>query len=74
MYWFKTTKIPFNLSKRKSQHERSEYIKIYMEITQGTVLWPLLFVIYMNDIFSRIEDNQTIIVFFADDTVSWPIV
>ena len=49
----------------------SEYSIIELGVTQGSVLVPLLFLIYINDLESNIRSN---IKFFADDTMLFSIV
>ena len=49
----------------------SEYSKIESGVPQGSVLGPLLFLIYINDLESNIKSN---IKFFADDTMLFSIV
>ena len=58
---------------------RSEMLSIEIGVPQGTILGPLLFIIYINDIFD-IVDSQSYIFSYADDTslicydVSWSLV
>ena len=44
----------------------SEYKKVLCGVPQGSILGPLLFILYMNDISSLKENNQMLL--FADDT------
>ena len=50
---------------------RSEYSVIESGVPQGSVLGPLLFLIYINDLERNIKSN---IKFFADDTSLFSIV
>ena len=49
----------------------SEYAAIDSGVPQGSVLGPLLFLIYINDLETNIKSN---IIFFADDTMLFSIV
>ena len=49
----------------------SEYVHIESGVPQGSVLGPLLFLIYINDLEKNIKSN---IKFFADDTMLFSIV
>ena len=47
---------------------RSDYLTVPTGVPQGSVLGPLLFLIYMNDI---VEDIESVIKLFADDTIMY---
>ena len=49
----------------------SDYSIIESGVLQGSVLGPLLFLIYINDLEKNIKSN---IIFFADDTVVFSII
>ena len=49
----------------------SDYSNIESGVPQGSVLGPLLFLVYMNDLERNIESN---IKFFADDTMLFSLV
>ena len=49
----------------------SEYLSIESGVPQGSVLGPLLFLIYINDLEKNIKSN---IKFFADDTMLFSVV
>ena len=49
----------------------SEYADIESGVPQGSVLGPLLFLIYVNDMENNIKSN---IIFFADDTMIYSVV
>ena len=49
----------------------SDYSKIDSGVPQGSILGPLLFIVYINDLERNISSN---IKFFADDTMLFSIV
>ena len=49
----------------------SEYSAVKSGVPQGSVLGPLLFLIYINDLERNIKSN---IIFFADDTMLFSVV
>ena len=44
---------------------KSELVEVYSGVPQGSVIGPILFLIYINDIHDEIESKLNI---FADDT------
>ena len=50
---------------------RSDYSSIESGVPQGSVLGPLLFLVYINDLEGNIKSNATS---FADDTILFSIV
>ena len=49
----------------------SEFANIESGVPQGSVLGPLLFLVYINDLEKHIKSN---VKFFADDTMLYSIV
>ena len=49
---------------------KSSTLPVYSGVPQGSILGPLLFVLFINDMFSCIS-NGSIIAFYADDTKIW---
>ena len=66
--------IKIYLKDRKQQviigGSKSSSLPVYSGIPQGSILGPLLFVLFINDMFSVI-DNNTSIALYADDTKIW---
>ena len=64
LHWFENY-----LAERKQavvlHGSRSDYLTVPAGVPQGSVLGPLLFFIYINDI---VEDIESVIKLFADDT------
>ena len=64
VYWFENY-----LAERKQavvlHGSRSDYLTVPAGVPRGSVLGPLLFLIYINDI---VEDIESVIKLFADDT------
>ena len=48
----------------------SESVDVLSGVPQGSILGPLLFVLFINDIYANI-DNDSKIALFADDTKIW---
>jgi hypothetical protein len=46
----------------------SDYLPVHAGVPQGSVLAPLLFLIFINDLFSHITNNLSV---FADDSTLW---
>jgi len=53
--------------------QSSEYISVSSGVPQGTVLGPLMFLIYINDIMKNIS-SQAIIRLFADDCLLYRVI
>ena len=51
--------------------ENSEWVEVSSGVPQGSVLGPLLFVLYVNDIVKFIQSELEI---FADDTKIYPVI
>lgn len=51
----------------KIKNERSNLLSVEYGVPQGTVLGPLLFIIYINDLYKQSFDGK--LISFADDTV-----
>ena len=49
----------------------SEYAHVESGVTQGSVLGPLLFLVYINDLQKNIKSN---VKFFADDTMLFSVI
>ena len=49
---------------------KSSTLPVYSGVPQGSILGPLLFVLFINDVFSCIS-NGSIIALYADDTKIW---
>ena len=47
--------------------QKSTYLNINTGVPQGSILWPILFLIYVNDI----NNCSNIILCFADDTTAY---
>lgn len=54
------------LQKVKINGEESQYKLIAIGVPQGTILGPLLFILYVNDLLNEISEDD--IVSYADDT------
>ena len=75
IYGLNTTSQNFLRSYLSNRHQRininnitSNYSKLRCGIPQGSILGPLLFIIYTNDIFFEIDENEKIYM-YADDTL-----
>jgi len=51
-----------------SELAASDYLPVHAGVPQGSVLAPLLFLIFINDLFSHITNNLSV---FADDSTLW---
>ena len=51
------------------QNDRSELLDVNIGVPQGSVLGPTLFIMYVNDLFRIIDDEQCDMIMYADDTV-----
>ena len=60
-----------NLFIRKTIKSYSEWLTIKSGVPQGSVLGPLFFVIYINDLSDTLESHAKL---FADDTSMFPVV
>jgi hypothetical protein len=44
----------------------ADWVKVTNEVTQGSILGPLLFIIYINDL-PKILESNSVPILFADD-------
>ena len=76
-YKFDGTLLKFFTEYLRSRKQRvildnviSECVDVLSGVPQGSILGPLLFVLFINDIYTNI-DKDTIIALFEDDTEIW---
>ena len=75
LYGFDSTSISFMQSYLNSRWQytvvgycKSANSKVTYGIAQGSILGPLIYILYANDVFQEIADSKTIIM-YADDTL-----
>ena len=75
IYWLDENSLKFLTSYLENRYQRinintltSSYSKLRCGVPQGSIIGPLLFIIYTNDIFSELNENEKMYM-YADDTL-----